>query len=115
MTGNSPSDVNTLRMQILPTEVDGLRITQQGLLQGETLRDVTQLLKPKSNVRLGLPKFVVTVRHKLRTLLEILGAKATFEQDKAHFTAISGYQGLRASELLHVTTLEVRVDLLNGS
>ncbi|CAN8032161.1 unnamed protein product, partial [Ixodes persulcatus] len=101
---------NVALVVVLPTDFDGLRLNQHTLLQGDLLRDVTRQLRPRSNVRLGLPKCVVTVRSKLRSLLEKLGVRSTFGQESARFTAISGYQGLKATDLLHVAMLEVSED-----
>lgn len=95
---------------ILPTEVDGLRLTQQSLLYGDTLWDLVRGLRPRANVRLGLPKFVLTARNKLRDMLHELGSNRPFEHDQAQFMKISGNGGLHTTELLQAVTVEVSED-----
>lgn len=92
---------------VLPTDVDGLRLTQQSLLQGDTLWDVLGQLKLRANVRLSLPKFVITGRNKLRSLIEELGITRIFAADQSDFTGISGFKGLHVTELIQAVTLEV--------
>ncbi|KAH7941525.1 hypothetical protein HPB49_014662 [Dermacentor silvarum] len=106
-------DVRTrlrVRAQILPTEVDGLRLTQQSLLAGDTLWEVTRQLRPRANVRLGLPKFVLTARNKLRNLLEGLGSHRPFDPEQAQFINISGFKGLHTTEIIQAVTVEVSED-----
>ncbi|KAH6926406.1 hypothetical protein HPB50_018113 [Hyalomma asiaticum] len=95
---------------VLPTEVDGLRLTQQSLLAGDTLWEVTKQLRPRANVRLGLPKFVLTARNKMRDLLEGLGSHRPFDPEQAQFINISGFKGLHTTEIIQAVTVEVSED-----
>nr|XP_037275680.1 leukocyte elastase inhibitor B-like [Rhipicephalus microplus] len=95
---------------ILPTEVDGLRLIQQSLLAGDTLWEVTKQMRPRANVRLGLPKFVLTARNKLRDLLEHLGSHRPFDPEQAQFVNISGFKGLHTTEIIQAVTVEVSED-----
>ncbi|XP_070378226.1 leukocyte elastase inhibitor-like [Dermacentor albipictus] len=95
---------------ILPTEVDGLRLTQQSLLAGDTLWEVTRKLRPRANVRLGLPKFVLTARNKMRDLLEGIGSHRPFDPEQAQFINISGFKGLHTTEIIQAVTVEVSED-----
>lgn len=101
---------NLSMVLILPTEVDGLRLTQQSLLAGDTLWEVTRQLRPRANVRLGLPKFVLTARNKLRNLLEGLGSHRPFDPEQAQFINISGFKGLHTTEIIQAVTVEVSED-----
>nr|XP_054926432.1 uncharacterized protein LOC126531943 [Dermacentor andersoni] len=96
--------------EILPTEVDGLRLTQQSLLAGDTLWEVTRLLRPRANVRLGLPMFVLKARNKMRDLLEGLGSHRPFDPEQAQFINISGFKGLHTTEIIQAVTVEVSED-----
>ncbi|KAL1448746.1 hypothetical protein MTO96_028178 [Rhipicephalus appendiculatus] len=96
--------------QILPTEVDGLRLIQQSLLAGDTLWEVTKQMRPRANVKLGLPKFVLTSRNKLRDLLQGLGSHRPFDPEQAQFINISGFKGLHTTEIIQAVTVEVSED-----
>ncbi|XP_077523306.1 plasminogen activator inhibitor 1-like [Amblyomma americanum] len=98
------------QFKILPTEVDGLRLTQQSLLYGDTLWDLVRGLRPRANVRLGLPKFVLTARNKLRDMLHELGCSRPFDPEQAEFINISGFKGLHTTEILQAVTVEVSED-----
>ncbi|XP_077523950.1 serine protease inhibitor A3N-like isoform X1 [Amblyomma americanum] len=98
------------QFKILQTEVDGLRLTQQSLLYGDTLWDLVRGLRPRANVRLGLPKFVLTARNKLRDMLHELGSSRPFDPEQAEFINISGFKGLHTTEILQAVTVEVSED-----
>ncbi|XP_075543943.1 leukocyte elastase inhibitor-like [Dermacentor variabilis] len=98
---------NLSMVLILPTEVDGLRLTQQSLLAGDNLWEVTRLLRPRANVRLGLPMFVLKARNKMRDLLEGLGSHRPFDPEQAQFINISGFKGLHTTEIIQAVTVEV--------
>lgn len=102
---------NVSMMILLPCDMDGLTGLQELLMKEPNLvQELPRQLRPRTNVRLGLPKFVASVRSKLRGVLEGLGVRAAFLEDQAQFTGISGYKGLCVANVIHTAMIEVAED-----
>ncbi|XP_064486547.1 ovalbumin-related protein X-like [Ornithodoros turicata] len=102
---------NVAMVILLPCEHDGLPALEQLLMkEPELVQEISRQLRPRGNVRLALPKFVSSVRSKLRSVLEGLGVKAAFSDTEALFTGISGYKGLCVTNLIHTAMIEITED-----
>lgn len=90
---------------LLPREKDGLPDLEQRL----TAEHVVQLTSGmrKQNVHVHLPRFRLTEKLTLKSVLSALGMPSAFEPDRADFSAMNGDRDLFISAAIHQAFVEV--------
>jgi serpin B len=64
-------------------------------------------LENATNVQVTLPKFKLTYKNQLNSILSSMGMSVAFDKDHADFSNIDGYKDLYISKVLHKTFVEV--------
>jgi serpin B len=90
---------------LLPRELDGLPALEQSLTAEHVAQLTSRMRKQKVNVH--LPRFRLTEKLMLKSVLSALGMPSAFEPDRADFSAMNGNRDLFVSEAIHQAFVDV--------
>ena len=90
---------------LLPKKVDGLAAIE-GMLSAESLDEWSSGMR-KQKVRTYIPRFKLTEKFQLNTMLSALGMPSAFAPQKANFSGMNGKRDLYITAALHKAFVDV--------